>query len=142
MKALSEQLSELSARAKRVEDSADAAREKNRAQLQSKREALRTALAAESAREDQQEADLAAAAEDRWNSVRASVSDRFAEMRAAGEERRTERDVRRAERHADAAEQDAGYAVDLALYMVDQAEYAVIDAVIARADAEDLTRTS
>ena len=85
MKALSEQLSELSQRAKRVEDSAAAAREKNREQLQSKREALRTTLAAESAREAKQEAAVEAAAEDKWNSVRASVSDRFAEMRAAAD---------------------------------------------------------
>jgi hypothetical protein len=149
MKPLSEQLTELSERARKVEDVVGAAREKNRAQLEAQRHELKSSV--EQAKSEAAE-DLAAARADmttdvaeararmkaQWDAVRSSVDQRFAAMRADADERRKERDVRKMQHHADVAEQEAADAINLALYVIDEAEYAIVDAVLAREDAEKL----
>jgi hypothetical protein len=152
MKPMSEQLSELSERARKVDDVVSAAREKDRARLEAQREELKSSVEtfkAEAA--EDQAAARASMAEDvaearasikaRWDAVRSSVDQRFAEMRADAEERGKERDIRKAQRHADTAEQEAVDAVELALFVLDETEYAIVDAVIARQDAEELARS-
>jgi hypothetical protein len=140
MKPLSEQLTELAARAKQAEDFANATRSKNQAFLDSHREKLQSSIDDSKARV----AAGAAAAQDKaeswWAETRSAIEDRFASLRAERAEHRAERDLKRAERHADDAEQEAGYAVEFAISMLDEAEYAIGDAVIARADADDLAK--
>lgn len=79
--------------------------------------------------ESQQIEQAEAGAQARWNALRSSVNERFAELRAEAEQRRAERD---------AHEEDAIDAIDVALLAIDQAEYTIADAVIARAEAEEL----
>jgi hypothetical protein len=138
MKPLSEQLNELADRAKKSEDFVDAARAKNRAYLDEKRETLKTSIANGEARMD---AD-AAAAQDTvrswWNDTQQSIHARVAQLRAERDEHRAEHDLKKAERRAEDAEQDAADAVDFALAMLDEAEYAITDAVLARIDADEL----
>lgn len=138
MKTLSEQLSELSDRARKVEDTVGAARERDRTRLEAQQTALKTSVEAGKAKVGEDVTGAKAGMQARWDDVRSSVDQRFAEMRETAKERHNERDIRKAEHHADVAEQDAADAVDLALFVLDEAEYAVIDAVIARADADDL----
>jgi hypothetical protein len=138
MKALSDQLTDLAARSKKTEDVVAAAREKNRARLESQRDKLKTSIADGNAKAKERASSAEASTQRWWNDTRSSVDARFATMRAEAGERRTEKDIKKAEHHADQAEQDAADAIDWALYVLDQAEYAVIDAVIARADADDL----
>ncbi|HYU65277.1 MAG TPA: hypothetical protein VEK09_00860, partial [Jatrophihabitantaceae bacterium] len=118
MKALSEQLTELAARAKQAEDFVDAARSKNRAFLDSHRETLKSSIDDSLARV----AAGAAAAQDKadswWGETRSAVEDRFASVRAERDEHRAERDLNKAERRADDAEQDAVYAVEFAISML------------------------
>lgn len=140
MKALSEQLSELSERVKKVEDVVAAAREKNRARLETKRGELERSVAAGKAEVAQQVTAAQAAGREGWNALRSSLDQRFAELRAAAEKHRAEHDIHKAERRADLLEEDAADAIDLALYVLDQAEYAIVAAVIARADADELAR--
>jgi hypothetical protein len=142
MKPLSEQLSELSARSKKTEDVIDAAREKNRAKLETERDNLKTSIGAGAAKAKEHASAVKNTAQTKWNATRASVDQHFADMRADADHRRDERDINKAERHAEKAEQDAADAIDLALYVLDQAEYAVVDAAIARADADDLAASN
>jgi hypothetical protein len=139
MKALSEQLTDLAARSKNTEDVVAAAREKNRAKLENQRDKLNTSIAAGTAKARERATAEEAKTQQWWNDTRSAVDARFAAMRAEADERRTEKDIKKAERHAEQAERDAADAIDWALYVLDQAEYSVIDAVIARADADDLT---
>ncbi|CAI7975869.1 conserved hypothetical protein [Frankia sp. Hr75.2] len=152
MKPLSEQLSELSKRARKVDDVVGAARERNRAQLEAQRDELKSAveagradaakdLAAEKADVREDVAEARASMKARWDAVRSSIDQRFAEMRADADERRQERDIGKAQHHADMAERDAADAIDLALFVLDEADYAIIDAVIAREDAEQLAKS-
>jgi hypothetical protein len=105
MKPLSEQLTELSARAKQAEDFVDEARSKNRAFLDSQRETLKSSIDDSTARV----AAGAAAAQDKAESwlaeTRSAVEDRFASLRIEHDEHRAERDLNKAERHAADAEQ-------------------------------------
>jgi hypothetical protein len=141
MKTLTEQLSDLSDRANKTKDVVAAAREKNRAKLESERVKLTTSIAEGNARAGQHIATAKGNVEARWNDTRSSVDQWFSTIRTDAEERRTERGIKKADHHADLAEQDAAYAIDLALYVLDQAEYAVVEAVIARADADDMAMT-
>jgi hypothetical protein len=138
MKPLSEQLTDLAARAKKSEDFVDAARAKNREFLDDERETLKKSIAKGKARMN---AD-ASVAEDKtrtwWNDTRQSIDARVAELRAERDDHRAAHDLKKAERHAEDAQADAAYAVDFALQMLDEAEYAVADAILARIDADEL----
>jgi hypothetical protein len=138
MKALSEQLSDLAARSKKTEDVVAAARENNRAKLESQRDRLKNAIADGDAKAQARAAAAETKRQQWWSDTRSSVDARFTAMHAEADLRRTEKDVKKAERHAEQAEQDAADAIDWALFVLDQAEYAAIDAVMARAEADDL----
>jgi hypothetical protein len=138
MKALSEQLSELSIRSKKTEDVITATLQQDRAKLETHRAALRslvtTGLVAANGRAPA--AKNVASAE--WADARTSVRRRFETIRANADARRVGTGAEWAEHHAQAAELDAVDAVEFAFYVLDQAQYAVVDAAIARADADDV----
>jgi hypothetical protein len=138
MKALSEQLSDLSARSKKTEDVIAATREKNRAHMETQRAELKDSIDADTLKVKEQAASARDNAQSSWREARSSVDAHFATMRDEADERRVERTAKKAEHRAERAEQDAADAIDLALYVLDQAEYAVLDAALARADADDL----
>jgi hypothetical protein len=140
MKPLSQQLSELSGRVKKTEDTVAAVREKNRAVLESQRAELTQSIEAGKAKASEQADAAKGQVKGGWVELRQSVERRFAEMRADADERRKERDMKKAERRADDAERDAADAIDLAAYFLDEAEYAVVDATLARADADALAQ--
>lgn len=149
MKALSEQLSDMSVRAKQTEDAVgamhekdQATREKNRAKLEAQRDELKKSIVAEREKAKQRASAAADTAHAQWNDTRNSVEKRFATLKSHAEERRAERNVKKAEKHAERAEEDAADAVDFALYVLDEAEYALIDAAIARAHADELALSS
>ena len=137
MKPLSDQLTDLAARAKRSEDFVDAAQARNRADLAGERETLKKSIALGKAR---MIAD-ASVAQDKtrtwWNDSRQTIDAQLADLRAARDDRHAAHDLKKAERRAADAEEDAAYAVDLALQMLDEAEYAVADAILARLDADE-----
>jgi hypothetical protein len=140
MKALSEQLSDLAARAKQAEEAVATARAKDRAALESERDRLKSSVT--TARTNAQ-ANTAAGQEDArswWDETRADINGRFEALRAKRDARWAERDLKKTENRADDAELDASDAVDFAEWAVDQAEYAVVDAIMARDDADQLAR--
>jgi hypothetical protein len=138
MKPLSEQLMDLADHTKKIEDTANATREKNRATL----EQHRTQLKAEVDTGSKAIVDVANQADASvtawWDSAVASMDARFASIDAKQAERKAERDAKRAKRRADEAEQDAADLIAFATYAVEASEYAAIDAALARAEAEDL----
>jgi hypothetical protein len=138
MKPLSEQLTELAARAKQAEDFVTEARSENRAFLDGQRKSLKASIDDGKAKVAAGTAAAQNKAESWWGDTRSAIDDRFASLRADREEHRAEHDLNKAERQADDAEEDAVYAIEFAISMLDQAEYAIADAVIARADADDL----
>ena len=142
MKPLSEQLTDLAARAKQTEDFVASAKENNRRQLEADRSDLKAAIDAGKAQAKEDAATVKGETRQAWDEVGSSVDQWLAKVRSAADERRTERNVERAQRDAEVAEDVAAGAIDLALYTLDQAEYAVTDAIIARADADHMAATS
>jgi hypothetical protein len=142
VKKLSEQLSDLSDRAKKTEDVVDAAKTKNRERLKAQKAQLQTAVSTEQTRIDERATKAQADAHSKWHDLRTAMDGHFADLRAKGEQHKAERDLKRAEDRADDAELDASDAIDFAIYALDYAEYAIVDATIARADADDLTPKS
>ena len=135
----SELLSELAQRAKDTEESAAAARAKNRSALEARRNAIETSM-------DHSKAELAGTTEEgrsKWGQMQSTLQENFAdkraEIKADLDAQRASRDAKRAVRRADDAESEAVVAVGLALDAIENAEYEVIDAVLARAEAEELT---
>jgi hypothetical protein len=135
MKALSEQLSELSTRSKKTEDVIAATMEQDRAKLETQRAALRSLVTTGVVAANDRASAAKNLASAEWADARASVRRRFETIRANADARRG---AERAEHHAQAAELDAVDAVEFALHVMDQAQYAVVDAAIARTDADDV----
>ena len=135
----SELLSELAQRAREADESAAAARAKNRAALEARRDAIENSI-------DQSKAELAHNAQEaksKWGQMQSTLhknlANKRAEIKADLDAQRASRDAKRAVRRADQAESEAVLAVGLALDAIENAEYEVIDAVLARAEAEELT---
>ena len=131
MRNLSDALIGLAGRVKRVEDSAEAVQEKNRAALQSRREELEGTI-----QQSKIELEVAAtqakdATRSWWSGAMSSIQADFAEWQAELKEKN-------AERAADDAEDDAVVAVSLAAYCLDAAEWAVVRAELARGEADQI----
>ena len=134
----SELLTALAQKAKEAEDSAAAARAKNRAALEARRDAIETCM-------DESEAKLEAEAQhakSKMGQMNSTLHSHLAEKRAAVkadlDAQKASRDAKRATRRADNAESDAVLAVGFALDAIETVEYEVIDAVLARAEADAL----
>jgi hypothetical protein len=138
MKALSEQLSELSTRSKKTEDLIAATMQQDRAKLETQRATLRSLVTTGVVAANDRASAAKNVASTEWADARTSVRRRFETIRANADARRVETGAERAEHHAQAAELDAVDAIEFALYVMDQAQYAVVDAAIARADADDV----
>ena len=142
MKALSDQLSELSIRSKTTEDVITATLQQDRAKLETQRAALRSVITSGAVAAKVRASAAKDIASGEWADARTSVQRRFATIRANADARRVETGIKQAQHHAQASDLDAVDAVEFALYVMDLAEYAVIDAAIARADADDLAPDS
>ena len=142
MKPLSQSLTDLAARVKRLEDSAVAVQDRNQAALQKRREELDAAMDREVQEFDTATAEAEEAARSWWSDTQGCFERQIAAMRADFEKRKAEHKRHNAEGAAQAAEQDAALAVALAIYCVDAAEWAVVRAELARGEAEQLAARS
>jgi hypothetical protein len=141
-KRLSEQLADLSVRAKKAEDTVDAAQKEAHDRIVARREEARAAAtsATEKVKQDIQSA--ADTATRNWTAIKAKVAADINALKADVAQARHERDVKRAESQADRLEWEASFAIDYAIASVEQAKWATLDAVAARIDAEDARRSA
>jgi RNA polymerase-binding transcription factor DksA len=140
--ALSDQLSDLAAKTKQLEDTAAAAKTQNRAKLEKERDKLHTDMQSEAKKLQAGAEKSKSDARTWWADMAANAEQQRNHLHAKIEERKTERKVDKAMRDADDAENYAVNMIQTAAYCIDAAEYAVADAVIARANADDLVTTS
>ena len=136
--ALSDQLTDLASRTRRLEDSAADVKAQNRAKLEQERERLHSAMQSTAQNVRSSASEARANGRSWWEDVTTRIDQRRAELRAKLEQRRAERQVERAQRNAAEAEEYAADMVSLAVYAIDEAEYAVVDAAIAQAEADAL----
>jgi predicted component of type VI protein secretion system len=138
MKKLSESLEALSARVQKLEDSAKATFEADRAKLEQRRGEIDTALTADRDEFKASVRETKDAGRSWWNETSEALARPIRELRARHEERQSEHELHQAMRIADDAEEDAAEAIEIATYWLNVAEYAVIDATLARLAADDL----
>jgi len=136
VKPLSEQLAELSVRAKGVEDAFAAAEKEAHDKIAvRKTEAIAAAKSAvDKVNSQVQSANAAAAAE--LNTLQAKIAADMNDFAAYVARAKHGLDAQRAENRAEMLEDDAAFAIDYAIAAVEQARLAVLDAVDARRSAE------
>ena len=136
MKPLSEQLEDLSIRAKKAEDDATAARSEAHAAIQVRVDKLQADTAARAAAVGAATASAKDAAVGRWTTLQQQVKAENDKIRADIDAKKAEHDAARAERKAERAEGNAVAAIAFAYDAIVYAESAALDAIMARADAD------
>jgi hypothetical protein len=138
--ALSDQLSDLAARAKQLEDHAAAAKQKGRAELEADVKSARDSAKAKADELQKSAEENKGQISAWWDSVQRSWHEHIAEIRKKVEDRRASHDLKAAQRAAERADNDAAFAVDYAYAAIEEAEYAVLDADLAHMEADEMEK--
>jgi len=141
-KKLSEQLADLSVRAKQAEDAVAAAKKETHDKIMSRWEQARADATASTDKVNQQIQSAGDSAAKDWNARKAKIAADMEYLKAKVLRKKHELDARRAESEADNLEWDAGVAIDFAIASVDQAKLAVLDALAGRIRAEEARQAS
>jgi len=135
-KRLSQQLADLSVRAKNAEDAVAAAEKEAHDKIEARKEQARTAAKDATEKVKQEIKSAGDTAARNWTAVRTKVAADIDALKAGVAKAKHDLDARQAESHAERLEWEAGVAIDYAIASVEQAKLAVLDAVSGRADAE------
>ena len=137
VKPLSEQLADLSVRAKDTEDAWAAAQKEAHDKIAARKAQARAAATAAVEKVNQEVKSANDTATRNWSAVKAKIADDVNHLKANVAHAKHEHDVKRAENKADRLEWEAGFAIDYAIAAVEQARLAVLDAVDGRLAAEE-----
>jgi len=135
-KRLSQQLADLSVRAKNAEDAVAAAEKEAHGKIETRKEQARAAAARATEKVNQEIKSVGDTAARNWTAVRAKVAADIDALKAGVARAKHDLDTRHAESYAERLEWEAGVAIDYAIASVEQAKLAVLDAVSSRAEAE------
>ena len=133
---LSQQLADLSVRAKNAEDAIAAASREAHEKIEARKEEARNAATKATEKVKQEIESARDTATRNWSAVRAKIATDIDSLKAGVAHAKHEADVRHTEARADKLEWEARVAVDYAIASVEQARLAVLDAVSSRAQAE------
>jgi len=136
--ALSDQLTELAARTKKLEEATAANKAKSQSQLEEEQKKLDAKMQAQAQKIQASVDKTQADAQAWWTETTKRFEARRAEVRTKMEHMKAERKLDRAQFTADYMEGIAADYVAWAAYAVDAATYAVTDAAIARKEADEL----
>ena len=136
LRRLSDQLSDLSVRAKNVENAAMAAQKEGHDKVVARTaEARASATAAvDKVKQSVKAANDAGSA--KWGAMEAKLGADLDALKMRVAEKKRAVDAKIAEREAEYAENDASFAIDYAIASIEQAKLAVFDAISARIDVE------
>jgi hypothetical protein len=135
-KRLSEQLADLSVRAKSVEDAFAAAQNEAREKLEARKDQARAAARNAVEKVDQEiQAATASAAKD-LSAVKAKISADLNALKADVGRAKHKLDIKVAEKRAENLEWEAGFAIDYTIASIEQAKFAMLDVIEARLAAE------
>ena len=134
---LSEQLADLSVRAKNAEDAAVAAQNEAHDKIVARKNQARAAAATAVEKVNQEIKSVGDSATKKWGAVRAKVAADMNALKADVGQAKHYYDVRYTENRADSLEWEAGFAIDYAIASVEQAKLAVLNAIDGRIAAEE-----
>ena len=141
-KPLSEQLADLSAHAKKAEDTVAAAQKETHDKVVLRWEQARADATAATEKVSRQIQSVDDSVAKDWNAQKAKIAADMDALKAKVIRKKHELDARHAESEADDLEWDASLAIDFAIASVDQARMAVLDAVAGRIRAEEARQAS
>ena len=135
-KRLSDQLADLSVRAKNAEDAVAAAQREAHDKIVVRKEQARAAVtkAIETVNQELKSAGNTVAGN--LNAVRTKIDADMSALKANVAQVEHNLDVKRAESRAERLEWEAGFAIDYAIASVEQARLATLDAIVGRIEAE------
>jgi hypothetical protein len=136
MKSLKQQLSDLSARAKKAEDDAAVAQTEQRAKIQARVDKLQADTAARAAAVTAAGVAAKDATVGQWHTLQQQVKSNNDRIRADINAKKAEHEKTHAQHKAQRAEENATAAIAFAYDAIDYAEAAVLDAVMTRVDAD------
>ena|SRR5262245_707996 len=137
MKPLSQQLAEMSVRAKSAEDSIAAAQKEAHDKLAARKEQVHAAATKAAEKVDQQIKSVEDSTSQQLSTMKAKITADINALKTRVATKKHEHDVKRAERNADQLETEAGFAIDYAIASIEQAKLAVLDAIDGRRAAEE-----
>jgi vacuolar-type H+-ATPase subunit I/STV1 len=135
-KRLSQQLADLSVRAKNAEDAVAAAEKEARGKIETQKEQARTAAVKATEKVKQDIKSVGDTAVKNWTAIRTKIAADIDALKAGAAHAKHDLDARQAEHLAEKLEWEAGVAIDYAVASIEQAKLAVLDAVSSRAEAE------
>lgn len=137
---LSEQLAELSVRAKHAEDAVAAAKKEAHDKIEARGEQAHAAAMAATEKVNKEVKSAKDNASRNWNAMEAKIAADIEALKVRIAHRKREREAGHAEHTADRLEWEAGFAIDYAVASIEQAELAVLDAIAGRVEAEEAKR--
>lgn len=137
-KQLSEQLADLSVRAKSAEQALDAAEKEAHDKVEARKQQAHAAATKAVEKVNQEVRSANNSATRNWATVKAKIADDMNHLKIDIANKKHGRDVKHAESRADRLEWEAGFAIDYAIASVEQAKLAVLDAVDGRLAAEEV----
>jgi hypothetical protein len=135
-KPLSQQLADLSVRAKHAEDAIAAAKEEAHDKIETRKKEARAAATKATEKVKQDIKSVGDTAARNWTAIRNKIAADMDALKAGAAQAKHDLDARHAESHAERLEWEAGVAIDYAIASVEQAKLAVLDAVSGRVEAE------
>jgi len=141
MKPLSEQLAELSVRAKGAEDAFEGAKKEARDKIEARKAEALSAAKTAVEKVNQQIKSAGESATRDTKALQAKITADVNALKAHVVEAKHGLDVKLAEKNAELLEDDAGFAIDYAIASIEQARLAVLDAVDGRLAAEQAKRS-
>jgi len=140
--ALSDQLTELAARAKEVEDRAATAKKQAKADLEqdvkNAREAAQTQADSLHAHTEKTKNDIS----EWWTNLGRDWKSQIESIRREVDKDRAAHDLKHAQKVAERADDDAAFAIDYVYAALAEAEYAVLDAYLAHKEADELAQAT
>src|SRR5262245_61797602 len=136
LKRLSDQLSDLSVRAKNVEDAALAAQKEGHDKVVARTAEARASATAAVDKVKRSVKAASDAGSTKWGAMEAKLGADMDALKMRASEKKRALEAKIAERDAEDAENNASFAIDYAIASIEQAKLAVFDAISARLDAE------
>ncbi len=140
-KLLSEQLAELSVRARDAENTIAAAQKEAHDKLAARQEQARAAVKAATEKVSDEIKSATDSAGKDWTAIKAKIAADINSLKASIAMAKHEHDVKGAEHHAERLEWEAAFAINYAVAAIEQAKLAVLNAVEGRMGAEKAKRT-
>ena len=134
---LSEQLADLSDRAKSAEKAWDSANKEAHDKVTTLKQQAHTAATQAVEKVNQEVSSAGQSATKNWDAMKAKVAADMNQLKAHVAQAKQEHDAKRAENRAERLEWEAGLAIDYAIASVEQARLAVLDAVDGRLTADE-----